>query len=214
MLLAEELALVAVKPESGRHELGAGEQLNASLAGLLVAELILDGAVGPGDREDRIVAIGASPVSPALAAATHVVTEKGPKIKAVLSHMSRGLQQRLGTSTWDTVVAGLEDAGILGAATGTRRARRPLLDAVARESLVDRLRAAAAGDGPLDSRTALLLSMTGPAQLLEVVAPSRSGRRHARERIDHALDGTELAPVAKVVRRLVQEAAAAASVAG
>ena len=30
--------------------------------------------------------------------------------------------------------------------------------------------------------------MTGPASLLEVVAPERRGRKHARQRIDHALD--------------------------
>lgn len=73
MLMAEELALVAVKPDTGRHELGTGEQLNACLAGLLVAELLLDGAVGPGGRDDRIVAAPgrAAPQSPTLAAAAH-----------------------------------------------------------------------------------------------------------------------------------------------
>ena len=47
MLLAEELALVAIKPDSGRHELGTRDQLNACLAGLLVAELLLDGLRRP-----------------------------------------------------------------------------------------------------------------------------------------------------------------------
>jgi len=42
MLLAEELALVARKPESGRHQIGTGDALNACLAGLLVAELLLE----------------------------------------------------------------------------------------------------------------------------------------------------------------------------
>ena len=55
MLLAEELALVALEPESGRYPLGNGDNLNACLAGLLVAELLLEGFVGPGDRDDRIV---------------------------------------------------------------------------------------------------------------------------------------------------------------
>ncbi len=135
MLLAEELALVAVKPESGRHDLGTGGQLNACLAGLLVAELVLDGTLDLGDAEDRIVVLGASPTSPT-----------------------------------------------------------------------------AAGDGPLDLGTAVALSMTGPAQPIEVVAPSRASRRHARQRIDHAPDGTHLAPVGEVVRRLIREAAAASGV--
>ncbi len=55
--------------------------------------------------------------------------------------------------------------------------------------------------------------MTGPAYLLEVVAPERHDRRHARDRIDHALDTTDLDPVGKAVRRLLAEAAAAAAVA-
>ena len=208
MLLAEELALVAVKPDSGRHELGTGDQLNACLAGLLVAELVLDGNVGAGNR---LVVTGEPPASRTLAAATHVVAEKGPKIKAVLSHMSRGLQQQVGLSTWDTAVAGLEAAGIVGPPNGTLRSKRALLDVPARDAIVNRLRATAADDGPIDLRTALLLSMAGPGQLLEVVAPSHVGRRHARHRIDHALEGTGLEPITEVVRQLIAEAAAAAS---
>jgi hypothetical protein len=209
VLLSEELALVAIKPASGRHQLGTGEPLNACLAGLLIAELVLDGAVG---TSDGIVVTGEPPANRTLAAAARVVAEKGPKIKAVLSHMSRGLQQHLGRSTWESAVAGLEGAGVLAPATGLVRPERPLLDARARDALVDRLRAAAAGNGPLDLRTAVLLSMTGPAQLLEVVAPTHAGRGHARGRIDHALDGTDLEPVADVVRRLIRDAAAASVV--
>ena len=215
MLLAEELALVAVKPASGRHELGAGDQLNACLAGLLVAELLLEGFVGPGDRDDRIVAVPGRPApqSPILAAALLVVAEKGPKMKAVLSHMSRGLQEHLGMSTWDAAVSGLTAAGILGPSTGGLLPRRPVIDPAARDAIVDRLRAAADAEGPIEPRTALVLSMTGPGQLLEVVAPERSTRKHARNRIDHALDGSDLEPVGKVVRRVIEEAAAVASAA-
>ncbi|MGI8808983.1 MAG: GOLPH3/VPS74 family protein [Acidimicrobiales bacterium] len=215
MLLAEELALVAVKPGSGRHEVGTGDQLNACLAGLLVAELLLEGLVGPGDRDDRIVAVPGRPAppSPTLAAAELVVVEKGPKMKAVLSHMSRGLQHHLGMSTWDAATAALTGAGILGPSTGGVLARRPLLDPAARDAVVGRLRAAATGQGPIEPRTALLLSMTGPAHLLKVVAPERSTRKHARNRIDHALDGSHLEPVGQVVRRLIEEAAAAAATA-
>ena len=38
---------------------------------------------------------------------------KGPKMKAILSGMDRGLDHELGTGTWDTLVAGLEEAGVL-----------------------------------------------------------------------------------------------------
>jgi len=208
MLLAEELALVALKPDSGRHQIGTGEALNACLAGLLVAELLLEGSVGAGDREDRIVAVPGDegPASPVLGAALDIVAEKGPKMKAVLSHMSRGLEKRLGMSTQEAVFSGLAGAGVVGAATGGLLPKRPVLDQAAWDTVVHRLRSAAQADGPIDSRTALVLSMTGPAQLLEVVAPERSTRKHARNRIDHALDGSELEPVGKVVRRVIQEA--------
>ena len=56
-----------------------------------------------------------------------------------------------------------------------------------------------------------VLSVTGPTYLLEVVAPDRATRKHARTRIDHALDGSSLEPFARVVRRLIKDAAAAAA---
>ena len=213
MLLAEELALVALKPESGRLQVGTGDALNACLAGLLVAELLLDGSVGPGDKDDRIVAVPGrqAPASPVLAAALEVAAEKGPKMKAVLSHMSRGLEKRLGMSTQEAVFSGLAGAGVVGASTGGLLPKRPVLDRAAWDAVVDRLGAAAQSDGPIDRRTALVLSMTGPAHLLEVVAPERSTRKHARNRIDHALDGSDLEPVGKIVRRLIQEAMEAAT---
>ena len=212
MLLAEELALVALKPESGRRQIATGDALNACLAGLLVADLLLYGSVGPGDKDDRIVAVPGRevPGPPALVAALEVVAEKGPKMKGVLSHMSRGLEKRLGMSTQEAVFSGLAGAGIVGASTGGLLPKRPVLDRAAWDAVVDRLRAAARTDGPLEPRTALVLSMTGPAHLLEVVAPERSTRKHARNRIDHALDGSNLEPVGKIVRRLIQEAAGVA----
>jgi Golgi phosphoprotein 3 GPP34 len=197
VLLAEELVLVAVDPDRGRHPLGARAALNACLAGLLVAELTLDG----GD-------------SPLLAAAAEVAAERGRKTKAVLSHMDRGLRQRLGLGTWDAAAASLVAAGILGPAAGSLRSSHPLLNQAARDGVVARLREAAAGTFPVDVRTALVLSMCGPASLLEVVAPARAGRRAARSRIDHVLDGTEYEALAKTVRALIAEDQAAAAVVG
>jgi Golgi phosphoprotein 3 GPP34 len=193
MLLAEELALIALDPESGRTAVGTRDDLNACVAGLLVAELHL---------EDR-------PASPLLDAAGEVFDEAGPKMKAVLSAMSRGLHRRLGLHTWDAVIAGLVDAGVVAPASGGLRPRNEVLGPAVRDAIVERLRAAAAGDDQLEVRTALLLSMTGPAQLLELVAPERSDRRHARQRMDHALDGTFTEPIADSVRAVIADAAAA-----
>jgi hypothetical protein len=210
--LAEELALLAINPSSGRHALGLRSELNACLAGLLVAELLLDGVVEIGDKDDRVVVTTkAEPKTKLLAAATAVVIDRGPKIKAILSHMDKGLSQRLDLGTWDAVVASLVDDGVLSATHGAVRPRNDVLQAFVRDATLASLRVAVAGDSALDLRTAAMLSMTGPAHLLEVVAPNRSSRRQARERIDKALDGTPLESIGKIVRRLISDAASAAA---
>ncbi|HZX54809.1 MAG TPA: GPP34 family phosphoprotein [Ilumatobacteraceae bacterium] len=210
MLLAEELALVAINPKSGRHAVGLRSQLNACLAGLLVAELLLDDVIALGDKPDRVHVTGrAQPHGATLAAATTVVIDKGPKLKAILSHMDRGLSAKIGLGTWDACVNGLADAGIVTNAKGVRHSNT-LVQGFVRDSIVASLRVAVAGDTPLDLRLAALLSMTGPANLLEVVAPDRKRRGQARDRIDHALDGTELEAIGKTVRRLISDANAAA----
>jgi Golgi phosphoprotein 3 (GPP34) len=212
VLLAEELALVALNPESGRHAIGVRSQLNACLAGLLVAELLLDGRAEPYETSGVVVATGgATSSSSTLEAAAGVVAEKGPKINAMLSDMDRNLSRRLGAGTWDSVMSGLVRDGVVSVRGGSHRPRYELVDVAARDSVVERLRAAAVTDGALDGRTALVLSMTGPAQLLGAVAPARPDRRHARDRIDHALDSTDFEPVGDVVRQLISEAAAAAA---
>lgn len=211
MLLSEELALVAMDPATGRHALGTRSCLNACLAGLMVADLVVGGFAAAGTDERDVVLAGHPPESPTLAAAAGVVTDKGPRIKAVLSGMDRGLEQQLGTGTWDTAVAGLAAAGVIGPAEGKVRPKHEILDPAVGDAAVARLQAAARGEGGNDVRTALLLSMTGPANLLEIVAPERSDRREARRRIDHALDGTDLGPIGKLVRKVISEAEAVAA---
>jgi hypothetical protein len=212
MNLAEELALVAIDPSSGHHALGLRSELNACLAGLLVAELLLDGVVEIGAKDDRLVVTGkAEPKTKILAAATAVVIDRGPKIKSILSHMDRGLSRLLRLGTWDAIVSSLVDQDVLAATRRGVRSRNDVLQPFVRDATVAALRVAADGESPLELRTAVLLSMVGPAHLLEVVAPDRSTRRHARDRIDTALDGTPLESIGKVVRRLISDAASAAA---
>lgn len=214
MLLSEELALVAFDAGSGRAALGTRSELEAALAGLLVAELVLGGHASIGPDDKKVMPGDTPPASPALAAAFTVVAGRGPKIKAVLSAMSGGLSRELGTGTWDTAVEGLVAAGVLGPAEGRLRPRHAVLDPAARDAVLVRLQAAARGEGGGDAdgiRTAALLSMTGPAHLLERIVPRRSERRDGRRRIDHALDGTALAAVAKAVRAVISDAASAAA---
>ena len=210
--MAEELALLALDPTTGRHAPGTGSLLNACLAGLLVAELLIDATARAGDQDGTVVLTDRPrPASGTLGAAAEVVAESGPKIKAILSHMDRGLRQHTGAGTWDLAVAGLVAVGVVAPSSGGLRPRHDLLVPAAHHEVVARLQAAAAGDEALDPRTALVLSMTGPAHLLEVVSPQRAGRRHARRRIDQALDDTDLEPVGKIVRKVLADAAAAAA---
>ena len=109
-----------------------------------------------------------------------MVAARGPKVKAVLSHMNRGLEKYARAGTWDLAIDGLVQAGIVAAVSGSLLPRHHLLDPAAQNEVVARLQVAATGDEPLDPRTALVLSMTGPAHLLEVVAPDRAGRK-----VDH-----------------------------
>jgi Golgi phosphoprotein 3 (GPP34) len=213
MLLAAELALLAIDPASGRHALGARDELNACLAALLVGELVLDGNGGPGERRGTVVLTDVPPVDPVLVATAQVVAVRGPKLKAVMSSMDRSLGKRLGTGTWDAVVATLVAGHVLGPAEGSVRPRHPVLDPAARDEVLARVRDAGATDGPLDARTALVLAMTGPANLLELVAPDRRRRAQVRRRIDHALDASSLREIGGVVRTLLAEAATAAVVA-
>jgi hypothetical protein len=204
MLMAEELALVAVNPPRKGPGLGVRRQMNACLAGLLLGDLVLEG-VAALHPKDTIAMVPGAPLDAGtdagtLAGAASVVAGKGPKIpkiKAVLSDMDRGLRNYAGQGTWDTVVAGLPEG------------------AAGRDEVLERLQAAAAGDGQIDPRTALVLSMTGPAQLLELVAPRRGPeRRHARHRIDHATDGSPYEAISRIVRKLIaDEQAAGATVA-
>ena len=213
-LLAEELALVAVNPDTGRHATRPAAATSTpawpacswpswcwrgpSLLGTERGRSLLTSGTGARRRRRW-------PPRP------RSLAEKAPKLKAILQHMSRGLESQLGVGTWDVVVAGLVADGALAPTEGSIRPKNDVVDVGRRDSVIARLQAAATDDGPMDPRTALLLNMTGPANLLEVVAPERRGRRHARRRIDHGLDGTDLEIYGKTVRKLIAEAAAAAS---
>src|SRR5437588_8574779 len=140
MLIAEELALVAMNPLGKGPGLGMRRPLNACLAGLLLGDLVLEGVAALHPKDTIVMVPGASLDEGMLTGAAYVVAGKGPKIKAVLSDMDRGLRKYAGQGTWDAVVAGLPEG------------------AAGRDEVLERLRAAAAGDEQIDPRTALLLS--------------------------------------------------------
>ena len=160
MLLAAELALLAIDPASGRARAWAtGTSSNACLAGLLVGDLVLGGHAAPGERDGTVLLTDDPPADPVLVATAQVVAVRGPKLKAVMSSMDRSLGKRLGTGTWDSVVATLVAGRVLGPAEGSVRPRHAVLDPACHDEVRDRVRHAAATRA-IDAH-ALVLAMTG-----------------------------------------------------
>ena len=167
MNLAEELALVAIDPSSGRHALGLRSELNACLAGLLVAELLLDGVVEIGDKARPSGGDGhrrrrrrpswprprrwSSREDRRSKPSCRTWTRASPTGSA----SARGMRS---CRAWSTPVCWRQHTVASGRATmccrpscATPRLRR--------------CRVAADGDNALDPRIAALLSMSGPAYL-------------------------------------------------
>ncbi|CAO5189249.1 Golgi phosphoprotein 3 (GPP34) [Frankia sp. AiPs1] len=208
MLLAEELLLLALDPDSGTPVNSSRSPLGVALSGALVAELGLAELVAEDGR--RLAPVGPAPSHPLLADAhTLLGTLRGRRAADQLRRMDRALG-----GGWSRVVDGLVQDGVLG----RRRDRvlfvpvthHPVLYPKARDEVLARMREAATGDGPLDPRTATVLALAGPSRLLEVVAPARADRGHAKMRIRLAAEQT---PVAPIVRKVIQEAQNAAAAA-
>ena len=66
--------------------------------------------------------------------------------------------------------------------------------------MLDGVSAAAIGDGSLDARTAALLALAGPSQLLEVVAPDRADRKAVKRQ------ASEQVPAAAAVKYAIEAA--------
>jgi len=207
VLIAQELVLLALDPDRGVPVNSSRAPLTACLSGALVAELGLGGLVGV---QGRRFAVTGTPPAPGL---LHDVYQalRSPAGRRSADQLRR-LDRQIGGS-WKRVVDGLVEAGIVD----RRPVRRllwtltthPVLAPAVRQEVLDRVRAAAAGEGPIDPRTAVVLALSGPARLLEVVAPDHP-RDHAKQRIAQAADAT---PVAPVVQQVIREAQAAAAVA-
>ncbi len=206
MLLAEELLLLGLDPDRGTIVNSARQQLLVCLSGALIGELALAGSVRLSGR--RFVAVGPAPEHPLLARVHALLAE--PTSRRAAGQLRR-LDKGVG-GVWPRLVDGLIERGVLD-----RRpdrvlfwtiTRHPVLQPAARQEPLERVRLAAAGDNGLEARTAVLLALAGPARLLEVVAPERAGRRHARRRIAAA---AELTPVAPVVKKVIAEMQAAAA---
>lgn len=103
-------------------------------------------------------------------------------------------------------------AGRPGRTVGVPADPAPVIDAAARQAVVDQVRAAATGAGPVRPDVAAVLALAGPCRLLERVAPDRRTRREAKRRIAAAIAETPFAlGVATIVDELIAAVTATAT---
>jgi hypothetical protein len=199
MLLAEMLVLLALD-DDGRVARGASTQPAVALGvtGALITDLVLDGHL---DLTDGRIRPGKTrPTDPLL---DHVLTNVEP-------HAGKKLKSRLASikhAGWREVVDRMVERGVLGREKPPLRpTRHPVTDPAAHAELIATVQAAARADTPLDATMATLLALAGPCQMLEIVAPERSERGHAKRRIEEAATQVPAAPAVRAAIEAVQAA--------
>ena len=196
------MLLLTALNDKGHVPVGSGALIQVGLTGALLAELAIDGRLAV--AEDGTVRAGDTrPGDELLADVCDAVREhlQGRNARQVIG----GLSHRIGGS-WDRVVDRLINAGVLGRDRPSllRPTRHPVLDTAARQAVLDQIRAAAAGEGPVSPQVAVVLALVGPCRLLERVAPDPGTRGEAKRRIDCVTAETPFAPgVAEIVDELI-----------
>lgn len=194
VLIAEEFVLLALTP-AGSPARGASYQSGyaTGVTGALVTELQLQGHITLDGG--RIGVVGSVP--------------EHPLLRQVLENLrpydGKKLGSKLGMirqSGWNEVVDAMVDAGVLGRQrpSALQQTRHPVTDLDLHRTVLARVQAAARSDGPLDYRDAALIALAGPCQLLEIVAPERAERKHAKARIAEA---ARWIPAADAVKRVI-----------
>lgn len=108
----------------------------------------------------------------------------------------------------------LVGTGVLGRVRPSvlRPTRHPVLDTAARQAVLDQVRAAARGEGPVRPEVAVVLALAGPCRLLERVAPDRGTRGEAKKQIARATAETPFAPgVVTIIDELIAAVAVTAT---
>lgn len=207
MLLAQKLALVALRTTSG-HPRNSSGNLSDALVGLLVADLSLQGRVS--FASDALTVADSSPTGDALLDTVLDVIAGHPDAdtKGQFQHVGRALSGQAGgaiAAVCDSlVVAGLatkRDRHLLGA---TDQEWHP--DAAARDGVLAGIRASARDGAEPDTGAAVLLASLGPTDLVRLVFPDKADRKSAKARIKTVLAEVPLA--ADVVDAVKQQQAA------
>jgi hypothetical protein len=196
VLIAEMLLLTALN-DKGQVPVGSGALIRVGLTGALLAELAIDGRLAVAD-DGTVRAGDAGPGDELLADACDAVREhlQGRNVR----HVIGGLSHHIGGS-FDRVAGRLTGAGVLGRDRPSllRPARYPVFGTAARQAVLDQVRAAAAGEGPVSPQVAVVLALIGPCRLLDRVAPDPGTRGEAKRRIDRVTAQTPLAPGAATI---------------
>ncbi len=197
--MAEELLLLALDPVKGTVHLATRSELHRAVALALAAELVISGRLSYDGKQLDVVP-GEPPADPLLAEALGAITERleqGRKPMRVLGSLDKDLG-----GVWARLIDRLVAAGtIVEERHGVLPARHPVSDPVLHAEVLSRVQAAAADDGPLDPRDAVLLAFGLLCSLVDRVAPERSHRRHAIARMEEAM---KVAPFADILRAMTQ----------
>ena len=197
--MAEELLLLALDPAKGTVHLATRSELHRAVALALAAELAIGGRLSYDGKQLDVVP-GEPPADPLLAEALGAITERleqGRKPMRVLGSLDKDLG-----GVWARLIDRLVAAGtIVEEHHGVLPARHPVADSALHAEVVSRVQAAAAGDGPLDPRDAVLLAYGLSCALVDRVAPERSHRRHTIARMEEAM---KVAPFAGILRAMTQ----------
>ena len=209
VLIAEMLLLVAVN-DKGHVPAGGDAFMKVGLSGALLAELAIDGRLTIA-ADGTVQAGDTRPRDDLLADVYDAVRERLAGRKA--GQVVRGLDRRIGGS-WNRVVDRLVGTGVLGREKPSvfRPTQHPVLDTAGRQVILDQVRAAATGDGPVNADVAVVLALAGPCRLLERIAPDRRTRGEAKKRLARVTAGTPFAPdVAKIIDEVIAAVAVTAT---
>lgn len=214
MLIAEELLLLALDDESGAGNSAYGS-LDYGLAGAVLLDLSLAGCV---DVQDGKVAATGVPDDPLLADAGEAVRGSGKPRDAKhwvqrLPKALKPLRSRLAERLVEAGVLRKERSKLLGLFP---RTRYPEADPATEEALRSRLTAALVDGAEPEPRTALLVSLLVPLDLVKAVVPKehrREAKRRAKEIADRGIVGTGLDKVVQELQAAVMVSVIAATTA-
>ena len=174
------MLLVAVD-DKGHVPAGSDAFVKVALTGALLAELAIDGQLTVGDdgtvrtADPRPADVLARATSTTPCATTWKARRPGRSSSA--SAVTSGKPGSRGRPAGRRWRAGPGPPSVL------RPTRHPVLDTAARQAVLDQVRAAARGEGPVRPDVGVVLALAGPCRLRERVAPDRGTRGEAKKQI-------------------------------